>query len=153
MCSNVISTGRVVTTRRDSSSVAKWQRKSDSGADARARLESLMDFLEEEVQNEERIQIAKKGFESAEKTREQTEPSVDKTGKKFKPHAKGNSIATAAGLLSMKDTNASAATTCVFCQEQHENDSCDKAKRMELSARQNYSKGKTSLLRVFETEP
>ena len=91
-----------------------WQRKSDSGADARARLESIMDFLEEEVQNEERIQIAKKGFESAEKTREQTEPSIDKTGKKFKPHAKGNSVATAAGLLSMKDTNASAATTCVF---------------------------------------
>lgn len=49
-----------------------WQRKSDVGAEALARLERLMKFLEAEVKNEERIQMAKTGFSIGESREERS---------------------------------------------------------------------------------
>ena len=119
-----------------------WQRKSDIGVEARAMLESLMEFLEAEVQNEERIQMAKTVFATVQ-SQEQLPSAVDKTGKKPKANTKANSVATAAGLLaSGEESKPSKATMCVFCLQSHESANCDKTKGMPLDARQDAAKEK-----------
>jgi len=101
-----------------------WQRAMTTSSDAfitsitaKDRLTHLMTFLGKEVENEERIQIT-----SDDSTRNKS---------KVKPK-KDQDVATAAGLLSIKDTSVS---KCIFCEESHNSLHCEKARNMFLDQR------------------
>ena len=114
-----------------------WQRQDNIGTDARARLEALMKFLENEVQNEERISMARAGFELP----EDSCTAVGKVGKRPKVNPTTTSVATAAGLLAAKEVRVN---KCIFCEELHDNAYCEKAKQMPLQIRQNIAKEKNA---------
>ena len=104
-------------------------------------LESLMKFLEEEVQNEERISMARLGFQSS----LEAESSVGKAGKQKKQVSNTSAgVATAANLLAAKETP-------IFCQGLHGNASCDEAKHMSLSSRQAIAKEKRVCFACLKT--
>ena len=94
-----------------------------------------MEFLQAEVENEERITMAVNGFNL------NTEQSVNKakSRKKCNPES-SNYTPTAAGLFTAKENRKT--HQCIFCSEEHQSTKCEKAKKMSLEWRQNRVKEK-----------
>ena len=115
-----------------------WQRQNTGSGEAGNRLKSLMKFLENEVRNEERIAIARSGFDLPQEA-SKTSKSESKSEKK--PKQNHNSVATASGLLSVRESKT---FVCIFCSANHESADCQKAKKMSLSSRQDIAKEKSA---------
>ncbi|KAJ8914063.1 hypothetical protein NQ315_017584 [Exocentrus adspersus] len=93
-----------------------------------ARLKQLMRFLRSEVENEQKFALAAEGFGI------KGDPSYRKKSKSEKPVA---SVSTAAGLVNCD------VAKCVFCGGSHDNESCFKARTMNLEQkRELLTKGK-----------
>lgn len=123
-----------------------WQRSMAVSADdvnstAKDRLTQLMTFLGKEVENEERIQMAKSCFDVKD------DLTKNKNKKKVKSEQEQD-IATAAGLLTMKEANAS---KCLFCEERHDSLHCDKARNMSMDQRVTIVKNKRGCFRCLKT--
>lgn len=108
---------------------------------AKDRLTNLMSFLEREVENEERILMAKTCFESSD-----TQASKDKDRKKTKCD-QSPGTATAAGLLSVKESKAQ---PCLFCGEKHDSSSCEKARGMDMDERARIVKEKSGCFKCLK---
>lgn len=101
-----------------------WQRyfimcKPDSDSEKRSNLNVLLEFLKAEVAGEERLKLARSGFEDF----------VPKNKIKESFHRKEDRVPTVAGLFSAKET------TCLFCNGQHESRECLKARSLSLQER------------------
>ncbi|XP_025154441.1 uncharacterized protein LOC112588490 [Harpegnathos saltator] len=118
-----------------------WQRTATISADvptvsitAKDRLTHLMTFLGKEVESEERIHMAKTCFDIND------DPAKNKNKKKSKSDLdRGQDVATAAGLLTLRDTNISKR---LFCEESHDSLHCEKARSMPMDQRVEVVKGK-----------
>jgi len=108
---------------------------------AKDRLINLMSFLGREVENEERILMAKTCFESSD-----TQASKDKDKKRMRCD-QGQGVATAAGLLSVKESKAQ---PCLFCGEKHHSSSCEKAKGMDMDERSKIVKEKNGCFKCLK---
>ncbi|XP_043469952.1 uncharacterized protein LOC122503458 [Leptopilina heterotoma] len=121
-----------------------WQRYSSSEKKnvAKDRLTNLMKFLRSEVENEERILLAVRGFSST------SAESVARDEKFVKRKSKPSSeeIPTAAGLVSIKEK-----TNCIFCDQEHESAECSFAKNMSLEERQKIVKSKNGCFNCLKT--
>src|SRR5258705_244514 len=84
------------------------------------QLEKLMEFLKGEVEGNERIRLARQPF-SASNNHVKAEKSVKKSA-----------VATAATLIS---TESKSKQTCLFCEKNHQSESCCKAMSMSLEDR------------------
>ncbi|GBM07811.1 hypothetical protein AVEN_110604-1, partial [Araneus ventricosus] len=95
-----------------------WQRSSlfnDPEDSDVHRLTNLMKFLKTEVEGEERLKLARSGFDN---TRRKEEYQVKGENKgKFKCKKSAN-ISTASGFLTTKDRS------CIFCNRAHESKNC-----------------------------
>uniref|UniRef100_A0ABD2X9A7 Integrase catalytic domain-containing protein n=1 Tax=Trichogramma kaykai TaxID=54128 RepID=A0ABD2X9A7_9HYME len=111
-----------------------WQRKGAISENAEGRLESLMKFLEEEVNNEQRMSLAKTGFST------KTEGAAAERKSKNSSSASTTGVATTAALHAGSSHAETVKTVCIFCKEAHESDKCEKAKRMTLEQRQSIVK-------------
>jgi len=115
-----------------------WQRAmtamdvSATNVTAKNHLMHLMAFLEKEVENEERIQMAKTCFEATDN------PTKSKDKKKPKGDREQN-IVTAAGLLTIKEPSTS---KYLFCGECHDSLHCEKARNMSMEQRVTLIKNK-----------
>ncbi|XP_070515344.1 uncharacterized protein [Cardiocondyla obscurior] len=96
------------------------------------RLSQLISFLEGEVQNEERISMAVKGFDLA------TDSTDGDKKRRAKMRAKNEDTPTAMGLLTTKEKDS----TCVFCSSCHDSARCEKAKKLSLYKRRKHAKKK-----------
>ena len=105
-----------------------WQRAylSTPGntTESKARLTSLMSFLQSEVENEELISIAATGFSLL------TEEDKSKKNRTKSKNAKD--VPTAAGLLEAKVEKK---VECIFCNSAHSSADCEKAKQLSLDER------------------
>lgn len=126
-----------------------WQRAMTTSMDisanitAKDRLTHLMIFLGKEVESEERIHLAKTCFDT----------SDDQAKSKGKKKSKGDKeqdqdIATAAGLLFMKEASVS---KCLFCKENHDSLHCEKARGMSMDQRVTIIKNKFGCFRCLKT--
>ncbi|XP_012232191.2 uncharacterized protein [Linepithema humile] len=110
---------------------------------AKDRLTNLMVFLGREVESEERIQMAKTCFESND---------VQRSKNKKKKKAKGDQdqkVATATGLLSIKESRSQ---RCLFCGENHNSSSCEKARNMDIDERMKIVKDKNGCFKCLKIE-
>lgn len=123
-----------------------WQRHSSTLKieDAKGRLEKFMDFLEAEVEADQRIDMATEGFGSTPPT------TSDNKNVKQKKNSKGDAknVATAAGLLVTKDPPS---FVCIFCNENHSSVECEKARKMTLEQRTDIVKAKNACFRCLKT--
>ncbi|KYN29329.1 hypothetical protein ALC57_01229 [Trachymyrmex cornetzi] len=86
---------------------------------------SLMTFLGREVESEERIQMAKDCFEHSD-----SRSTKDKNKKKTRgDRSQSPEIAIAVGLLSLKESKSQ---HCLFCGENYDSSSCEKARNMRI---------------------
>ncbi|XP_051157993.1 uncharacterized protein LOC127279596 [Leptopilina boulardi] len=101
---------------------------------AEDRLTQLIKFLEAEVHNEVRISMAVKGFDL-----KSSEQSDNAKNKKSKNRSDDKNIPSATGLLSTKDK----IQPCLFCDStDHQNATCEKAKKMTIVQRREIVKCK-----------
>ncbi|XP_015120370.1 uncharacterized protein LOC107043389 [Diachasma alloeum] len=123
-----------------------WQRHSSTLQipDAKERLNKFMDFLEAEVEADQRIDMARKGFSISTST--QSENNESKSKKKSKSESK--SIPTAAGLLA---TKSAASAVCIFCDGSHDSTACEKARKMTLTERTELAKKKNACFKCLKT--
>lgn len=91
------------------------------------RLKKLMSFLRSEVQNEERIKLATKGFQINNEHREK---------KRKSPLNKENEVPSAASLVSVQNGKLGQTSNCIFCGKKHNSAECSKAKDWTLEERQ-----------------
>ena len=101
-----------------------WQRQAESKkSDSKERLTGLMKFLEGKVESEERVSMAVNCFEDSNRDQSRKEkPKKTQTNE-------NKDLPTVAGLLAGKQEKTQ---RCVFCGQDHENSSCEKAKSMTL---------------------
>ena len=114
-----------------------WQRSSFSneeveGEENTDRLTRLLRFLEAEVKNEERIDMAVHGFSTQAGEKREGVRGEGKT----KTETKSRDIATASALHSAENKRKH----CVFCSENHENAACEKAANIPFESRKNIVK-------------
>jgi hypothetical protein len=102
-----------------------WQRRSNTSLvqqNGQTRLESLMSFLKNEVESEERITMAIQGF------------SFGNNGRGMKPQkmesssSNKNVVLNTADLVNCKPGKMA----CVFCAGSHPSDACFKAQKMSI---------------------
>jgi len=100
-----------------------------TGFSAKDRLVNVMTFLGRKVENEERIRMARTCFENS-----------DIQTSKNKRKTKGDQeCATAAGLLSIKESKTQ---QCLFCGENHDSVNCEKARNMKMDEKTRIVKDK-----------
>jgi hypothetical protein len=107
-----------------------WQRSSYvsySRPSGETRLESLMSFLKNEVENEERINMAIRGFNLEGSTRGAKPQKTESDSRNRR------AIPTTAGLVNCK----SGKITCVFCEGSHTSESCPKAQSLSFAEKRN----------------
>jgi len=110
---------------------------------AKDRLINLMTFLGREVENEERIQMAKACFAD-----DDAHSNKDRSKKKAKSDQRRDSdVATAAGLLSVKEGGS---TQCLFCENRHNSLNCEKARNMDMSERSKVVKEKQACFKCLK---
>ena len=124
-----------------------WQRHSSTTiADvSKDRLTKLMEFLQAEVENEERIALAVGGFGTS------SDKSKTKEERRFKKRGKSDSdaeIPTAAGLAALKENKA---VSYIFCSGCHESAQCEKAREMTYESRQQAVKDKKVCFNCLKT--
>lgn len=124
-----------------------WQRHSTTLVipDAQTRLTKFMDFLEAEVESEQRIDMAVEGFGL---TQAGLKENKDKTNKKSRNASGSRSVPTAAGLLAGEDQTS---FVCIFCEESHASANCEKAKKMSLAERTEVAKAKNACYYCLKT--
>ena len=98
-----------------------------AGAARKARLTQLMEFLKLEVENEERYDMVVNGFPGQGKVerREKVKDTREHT-------ASTNEVSSASVLFSSEGKHVE----CIFCEGDHENAACEKAKRFSYESRQ-----------------
>ena len=117
-----------------------WQRSSNvyergsaenlSTYASKNRLTNLINFLESEVQNEQKIFMAKEGFGLI------NSDNSDSTRRKAKPSSEKKEVSSASSLLSNGEE-----VTCIFCEKNdHGSAKCSKAKGMTYSEKQDMAK-------------
>ncbi|XP_015121270.1 uncharacterized protein LOC107044037 [Diachasma alloeum] len=111
--------------------------------DAKERIKKFMDFLEAEVETDQRIDMARQGFGISPSTNSE---STDQKSKK-KPKGEYKPIPTAAGLLTTKSSTSS---VCIFCDENHNSAACEKARRMTLAESTTIVKSKNACFNCFK---
>ncbi|XP_046734984.1 uncharacterized protein LOC124404699 [Diprion similis] len=104
-----------------------WQRSVVLGNDveSKERLTSLLNFLTNEVENEERIAMAVQGFGISSESDNAKKIDPEKA-KKSKPKSETKDIPTATTLLTTKDDKS----MCVFCSGVHKSPDCIEARKM-----------------------
>ncbi|XP_043479022.1 uncharacterized protein LOC122509221 [Leptopilina heterotoma] len=108
-----------------------WQRSAqrenidtNGGRETKDRLAKLLEFLQSEVENQERIDMALRGFQfsseggNSKKTKGKTETVKD--------------IASASALLTTREAKF---VECVFCKSKHESQDCETARKLSLKER------------------
>ena len=121
-----------------------WQRSPISKKDGskenpkRTHLDYLMEFLESEVESEQRIQLAQNGFQELAVSPKPSTSSNGSEGKKRKQFKSESEIPTAAGLFSGHSN------TCVFCEKNHDSEKCLNAQKMSLEERNEKVKSKNA---------
>lgn len=123
-----------------------WQRSSlfveEFDDKTTSRLSNLMKFLKREVEGEERLKLAKCGFESSDhKIKNRDKPKWDFRSK-FKSKASPN-VATAAGFYVAKEQ------ACIFCNRAHLSRECYEARMMSLSDKIDRIKSKNCCMRCL----
>ena len=117
-----------------------WQRspmsKLNDDTSNKSCLDTLMDFVKSEVQNEQQISLARTGFQA------ESEDSNKSMVKKTRKHVE-DKIPTAAGL------HATMRVVCIFCDKGHESKDCFKAKTMTLEQKVDKIKAKQLCLLCF----
>ena len=109
-----------------------WQRsmsngEASEGTERTNHLAQLLSFLETEVKNEERIDMAVHGFSvQTEKHEKRDRTKAGRSGGQSLQEA-----ATASVLLSSEEKRKK----CIFCNGNHENSACDQAKKLSSDAR------------------
>lgn len=89
-----------------------------------SRLKNLVEFLKAEVQGEERLKLARSGFEGNIRRESYHQLKGENKGKtKFRNQA---NIPTASGFLTTRDS------ACIFCGKSHESKNCYEARRLTL---------------------
>jgi hypothetical protein len=109
-----------------------WQRSGYVGAsrpNGETRLESLMGFLKSEVENEERITMAIRGFSLEGSTSGANSQKTDSSSRSKR------AIPTTAGLVNCKFGKI----TCVFCEGSHTSESCPKAQSLSFAEKRNFA--------------
>ncbi|KAF2891074.1 hypothetical protein ILUMI_15099 [Ignelater luminosus] len=112
-----------------------WQRQATAikSDNIEERLTKLTEFLQSEVENEERLRMAVNRFNLI-----NNKPSCNnnnKLGKKKIRSLNEVNIPTATGLLTRESKNVNQSTKnylCIFCREEHRSSRCGKAKQMPL---------------------
>lgn len=106
-----------------------WQRHATTLIipDTKTRLTKFMEFLEAEVDSEQRISMAIEGFGL-----NSGSSKGEKDQSKKKQREESKSVPTAAGLLATRNTTS---VTCIFCTESHASETCETAKKMNLAQR------------------
>lgn len=99
----------------------------------KSNLTTLMDFLKNEVTGEERLQLARSGF--------QNPPSKDKVKKRF--HKRDNHYPTTTGLFVSKELS------CLFCGKPHESRDCVVARSYSLEQKRNKVREKNCCLKCL----
>lgn len=100
-----------------------------------------MNFLQLEVENEQRISMIVQGFNLKIETEKDSRGSTEKL-KKYKERSDVTRASRATGLLTTKTREK---IVCVFCAGEHRNFSCEKFWKMNLEDRQNMFKKKYCL--------
>lgn len=119
-----------------------WQRYSLLGSGQsedvpkKSNLDLLMNFLRREVEGEERLKLARTGFEENNVVR-------NKSGGKEKNSKRENKVPTAASLFSAKEL------TCIFCEKSHESKDCIAARSLSLQERSAKVKEKNCCLKCL----
>lgn len=116
--------------------IRTWQRqattiKSDK---IEERLTKLTEFLQAEVENEERLRMAVSGFNLF-SYKQSSNVYNNKFGKNKVKSTNDVAIPTATGLLIREGKNVNQSTKiylCIFCSEEHRSLRCRKAKQMSL---------------------
>ncbi|KAJ8918883.1 hypothetical protein NQ315_011175, partial [Exocentrus adspersus] len=102
------------------------------------RLQCLMHFLRNEVENEQRIVLAEEGFGlSSVKTTSSGDTS------KIKKQARGQTMATATDLINCESSK------CVFCEGLHKSDTCFKARKLSLEEKKKVLTEKNACFRCL----
>ncbi|CAG9787636.1 unnamed protein product [Diatraea saccharalis] len=114
-----------------------WQRHCGPIPEPKDQLRKLMEFLQVEAENEERIAMATRGFTQ--------NSATEFKGKKANAIIEENTP-TASGLIA-GDTKT---VVCIFCDEDHDSSTCMKAKKMTLEERQNVVKNKRCCFRCLK---
>ena len=112
-----------------------WQRsaKSVESKETNDRLANLLKFVGDEVQNEERINMAIAGF------------SLNKDSEKSKPaHEKVKNVRVTPTATDLLTTKHERQAECIFCKDCHESQDCGKAKKMSLKERRDIVKDSNS---------
>ncbi|KAF2888196.1 hypothetical protein ILUMI_17977, partial [Ignelater luminosus] len=115
--------------------IRTWQRQATAikSDNIEERLTKLTEFLQSEVENEERLRMAVNRFNLND-----NKPSCNnnsKLGKKKIRSINEVNIPTATGLLTRESKNVNQSTKnylCIFCREEHRSSRCGKAKQMPL---------------------
>ncbi|GBN46721.1 hypothetical protein AVEN_149542-1 [Araneus ventricosus] len=121
-----------------------WQRSSlfnepeDSDV---PRLTNLMKFLKAEVKGEERLKLARSGFDNTHRKEEYQVRGENKGKFKFKKSA---NIPTTSGFLTTKDRS------CIFCNRAHESKNCYDARLLSLEEKISKIKEKKYCLKCLE---
>lgn len=110
-----------------------WQRSgqrngTDENGENQDRLSKLLKFLQIEVENEERIDMALTGFGFS------TEGEKGKLKPKAKQETTSKDVPSASVLYVARDNNNSKQVkqNCIFCKELHESEHCESARKIEI---------------------
>ena len=120
-----------------------WQRHSSTNLvqqNGQTRLDSLMSFLKNEVESEERITMAIQGFSFGNNIR-------DMKPQKMKSSSSNKNVPTTAGLVNCKPRKMA----CVFCSGSHSSDACFKAQKMSIEEERNIANRKGCCLVCLKT--
>ena len=120
-----------------------WQRHSSTSLvqqNGQTRLDSLMSFLKNEVESEERITMAIQGFSFGNNIR-------GMKSQKMEFSSSNKSVPTTAGLVNCKPSKMA----CVFCSGLHSSDACFKAQKMSIEEERNIANRKGCCLVCLKT--
>ncbi|KAJ8980827.1 hypothetical protein NQ317_018407 [Molorchus minor] len=106
------------------------------------RLKSLMQFLKNEVDNEQHVNLAVEGFDLSNRRNKDFGRGEDKSKRNKEDSPK---LYTATGLI-----NSAATNKCLFCQHLHESASCFKAQKLSYDQKKGYFDGKGACFRCLK---
>ena len=112
-----------------------WQRHSNTSLvqqNGQTRLDSLMSFLKNEVEGEERITMAIQGFSFGTNVRSTKPPKMEPT------NLNKSVVPTTADLVNCKHSKLA----CVFCEGSHSSDTCFKAQKMSIEEKRDLANRK-----------
>ncbi|XP_050500674.1 uncharacterized protein LOC126880664 [Diabrotica virgifera virgifera] len=108
------------------------------------RLSGLMSFLQNEVQNEQKINLATEGFGLSTENKCKSNNLVEKKNIKLPKQGTDQPSATAAGLVNYE------VDRCIFCEGQHDSINCFKAQKLSMEQKRRTLSEKKACFRCLK---